>query len=79
MKNGALGEISPNTPPISGPKMKPSPKAAPIKPKFFAFFFFSDDISARYAVAVGIVEPVIPAMSFPTNNIHIALDSPRIK
>ena len=36
-KNGAREFISPKTPPSAGPSIKPTPKAAPIMPKFFAF------------------------------------------
>ena len=36
-KNGARELISPKIPPNIGPKINPIPKAAPIRPKFFAF------------------------------------------
>ena len=36
--NGRRGPISPSSPPISGPAMKPTPNAAPIRPKFCARF-----------------------------------------
>ena len=77
IKNGALGEISPKRPPIRGPKINPIPNAAPISPKFLALSF-SEDKSARYAVAVGIVDPVIPAISFPKKSTHKAPENPRI-
>ena len=35
-KKGRRVPYSPNIPPIAGPMMKPSPKAAPIRPKFWA-------------------------------------------
>ena len=36
--NGTRGPISPRKPPITGPMMNPSPKHAPIMPKFCARF-----------------------------------------
>ena len=45
-KNGALILISPINPPITGPRIKPNPKAAPIIAKFF-FFSFALEISAK--------------------------------
>ena len=45
-KNGALTLISPINPPIIGPNIKPSPKAAPMMAKFF-FLFLVSEISAK--------------------------------
>ena len=52
---------------MTGPIIKPNPKAAPIIPKFFALFSI-ELISAIYAEAVVILAPVIPAIIRPINN-----------
>ncbi|MDH6270438.1 hypothetical protein M2311_000499 [Rhizobium leguminosarum] len=37
-RNGTRGPNSPSKPPMTGPIVKPTPKAMPISPKFFARF-----------------------------------------
>jgi len=41
-KNGRREPYSPSVPPIAGPTMKPSPKAAPVNPKLAARFSGGD-------------------------------------
>ena len=77
-KNGALELYSPSIPPSAGPRIKPIPKAAPIRPKFFARSPEAD-MSAKYAVAVGTVPPAIPAITRPTIKIVNVLEKPKIK
>ena len=56
---GADGPRCVSTPPIAGPKIKPSPNAAPTIPMPRARFS-AVVISAMYACAVGIFAPAIP-------------------
>ena len=56
-----------NTPPIAGPKTKPRPKAAPIRPIPFARFS-GVVVSAMTAWAVETVAPAMPANIRETNS-----------
>ena len=47
--------------------MKPRPKAAPTKPKFWARVW-GVETSAMYALAVVMLAPMMPAMMRPRNN-----------
>jgi hypothetical protein len=53
-----------SNPPIAGPKAKPIPNAIPIIPNALARFSFGVT-SAIYAIAVGILEVVMPEMMRP--------------
>src|SRR5690606_19213862 len=66
-KEGYAEPYCPNTPPSTGHKINPRPKAAPSNPKFWAFFC-GVLISAIYAAATVWLAPVTPATSRPINN-----------
>ena len=55
-----------NVVPSPGPNKNPRPKATPIRPKVFALFL-GVDISAKTAVAVAAVPPLMPSMTLPRN------------
>ena len=59
---------------MPGPRIKPSPNATPIMPKAPARFSFGVT-SAMYAIAVGMLEAVIPEMIRPRKSHPIVGES----
>ena len=64
-KNGVRGPNSPRKPPTTGPRMNPTPKAAPMSPKFWARFS-GGNRSATHALAIAKLVADMPATSRPT-------------
>ena len=66
-QNGRRGPPRLSTPPSTGPTMKPTPNAAPMRPNDFARPS-GGVTSAMYANAAGMLAAVTPEITRPTNS-----------